>query len=203
VHAEAPSYGSSPSGMYVAVGVISLVLTAMAFYVVLTNTALKAHAVLIIVLLAIAQVALQTFLFMHLRGSRRVYSLFFGYGTFIAIVAGWGISYVLTSYTPPGVAPAKPLTQAQLLAEGQQIVSTQCVACHVVNGQGGHIGPDLNAVMAGQVNLVPGGRPTDPNWLASWIADPPGVWSGAKMPNLGLSPDQVQAVVLYLKTKVK
>lgn len=200
MQAEAPARGHS--FLYVVVGIASLILTAMAFYVVLTTTALKPHAVPIIVGLAIIQVFLQTFLFMHLREGRRVYTLFFGYGTFIAILAAWGIGYVLTSYTPPGVHTG-PLTQAQLLAIGQTEVATTCTSCHIVNGKGGTIGPNLNLVLAGKLNLVPGGKPTDPHWLESWIADPQAVWSKALMPNLGLSPNKVKGIVLYLKQDVK
>lgn len=187
--------------MYLTVGIASLVLTAVAFYAVLTTTALHAYAVPVIVVLAIVQVLLQTFLFMHLREGRAVYRLFFGYGAFLAVVIAWSIGYVLTSYNP--VAKAKPLTKSQLIAMGGKIVTTECISCHVVNGTGGHIGPNLNAALAGKVNLVPGGKPTDPAWVATWISDPQAVWPKALMPNLGLTPQQVKGVVAYLETKVK
>lgn len=191
-----------PSTTYWVVGIVSLVLTAAAFGVVLTNTALKRDAVPIIVGLAVVQVALQTFLFMHLRGGRRAYSLFFGYGVVLAIVIGWGIGYVLTAYQPPAPVAAK-LSPAQLLAIGQKIVTTTCEGCHIVNGSGGTIGPNLNQVLAGKLNLVPGGQPTSSAWLTRWISDPQAVWPSAKMPNLGLTPQQVQGIVLYLQKDVR
>jgi heme/copper-type cytochrome/quinol oxidase subunit 4/cytochrome c2 len=194
--------GGGHTSLYVGVGVVSLVLTAIAFGLLLTNTSLRPHAVPIIIILAIIQVALQVFLFMHLREGRQVYKLFFGYGAFIAIVVAWGIGYVLTAYTPP-TPVVKHLTAAEMVAAGGQIVTTTCVSCHTVNGKGGTIGPNLNSVLAGSVNLVPGGQPTQSSWLLKWIADPQAVWSGAKMPNLGLSPQQVQEVVAYLQKDVK
>ena len=194
--------GKSHSGMYWTVGIVSLVLTAIAFGVVLTNTALRHAALPIIVGLAVVQVGLQTFLFMHLREGRRVYSLFFGYGAVMAIIVGWGVGYVLTAYSP-GSPPVQHLTSAQLLAEGQHIVTTTCESCHTVNGVGAHIGPDLNQVLAGKLNVVPGGQPTNAKWLTQWISDPQAVWSSATMPNLGLQPQQVQGVVMYLEKDVK
>jgi heme/copper-type cytochrome/quinol oxidase subunit 4/cytochrome c2 len=201
MHAEASSRGHT--NLYVGVGVASLVLTALAFGLVLTNNTLKPHAVPIILVLALIQVALQTFLFMHLREGRRVYKLFFGYGVVLALIVVWGIPYVLTSYTPPSAAP-QHLTQAQMVAMGEKIVTTTCISCHMVNGTGAPgPGPNLNKVLAGQLNVVPGGHPTQNTWLLEWIADPQSVWSSALMPNLGLTPQQVQAVVDYLQTDVK
>ncbi|MGC8489322.1 MAG: cytochrome C oxidase subunit IV family protein [Clostridia bacterium] len=199
-HAER---GGGHTSLYVGVGVVSLILTAIAFGILLTNTGLRSDAVPIIIILAIVQVALQVFLFMHLREGRQVYRLFFGYGAFIAIVVAWGIGYVLTAYSPP--TPKIPhLTAAQMVAQGASIVSTTCVSCHTVNGKGAPgPGPNLNSVLSGSLNLVPGGHPTQASWLLQWIADPPGVWSGAKMPNLGLTPLQVKEVVAYLQKDVK
>ncbi len=194
--------GGGHTSLYVGVGVVSLILTAIAFGVLLTNTGLRAHAIPIIITLAIVQVVLQVFLFMHLREGRQVYRLFFGYGAFIAIVVAWGIGYVLTAYTPPAV-PVQHLSAAQLTAAGGKIVTTTCISCHTVNGHGGTLGPNLNQVLAGTVNLVPGGHPTQTSWLLQWIADPQAVWSSAKMPNLGLTPQQVQEVVSYLEKDVK
>jgi heme/copper-type cytochrome/quinol oxidase subunit 4/cytochrome c2 len=103
-----------------------------------------------------------------------------------------------------GGAASAPPSQAQLVAMGQQIVSVQCQACHIIAGKGQTIGPDLDKVLAGQIvpGMVPGGHPTQQAWLVRWISNPQGVWPQAKMPNLGLTSTQVQAVVAYLlKTK--
>ncbi|MBX5467513.1 MAG: cytochrome C oxidase subunit IV family protein [Firmicutes bacterium] len=201
VEHKAPREGGH-TGMYVAVGVGSLVLTAIAFYVVFTQAAFRHVVIPVILVLAAIQVFLQTWLFMHLNTGRRSYQTFFAYGVFLALVVVLGSVQVMTSYKPP-MPVQKPLTHAQLLALGQQIVSQQCVACHTVNGQGATIGPNLNLVMEGKVNVVPGGQPTNPAWLARWISDPAAVWSGAKMPDLNLSSQQVQGVVDYLTSSVK
>lgn len=192
----------SHAGMYVTVGIASLVLTAIAFYVVFAEKIFHPFVVPIILVLAAVQVFLQTWLFMHLNTGRRPYQLFFGYGVFLACLVILGSVEVLTSYHAP-VAKPKKLTPAQMVVAGQKIVTSECVACHTVNGKGGTIGPNLNQVMAGKINLVPGGKPTSVAWLTTWIANPPGVWSHALMPNLGLNSQQVQSVVKYLTLKVK
>ena len=97
------------------------------------------------------------------------------------------------------------VSQAQLVSLGQSVIQAKCVACHVVNGSGGNIGPNLDLVMAGKTvpKMVPGGQPTNPAWLAKWIANPPAIYPQAIMPPLGLSAQQIQGVVAYLTTKVK
>lgn len=203
MHVEAsapktPSHGP----LYVGIGVGSLILTAIAFYVVGSTTGLQHYEVPIIVVLAVGQLVLQVMLFMHLREGRQAYSMFFGYGAFLALLVAWGIGYVLTAYVPP--TPKVPhLTQTELTALGGTIVTQQCESCHTVNGHGGVIGPNMNQVLAGTLNLVPGGKPTSSAWLLSWISDPQSIWPKALMPDLGLSPQQVQGVVDYLETHVK
>lgn len=96
----------------------------------------------------------------------------------------------------------KPLSSAQLITLGQTILTQKCEACHKLNGTGGTIGPDLNLVLAGKVNLVPGGQPTNTAWLTKWITNPQAVWPQALMPDLQLTAQQVQGVVAYLM-KVK
>ncbi len=202
-HAEADAPATGSHGpLYVGIGVGSLVLTAIAFYVVGSTTGLRPYEVPIIVVLAVGQLVLQVMLFMHLREGRQVYSMFFGYGAFLALVVAWSIGYVLTAYVPP-TAKVAHLSHTQLIALGGTIVTQQCESCHTVNGHGGTFGPNMNQVLAGTVNLVPGGKPTSTTWLTSWISDPQSIWPQAKMPDLGLTPQQVQGVVDYLEANVK
>jgi cytochrome c oxidase subunit 2 len=36
--------------------------------------------------------------------------------------------------------------------------------------------------------------------VEKWLADPPGVKPGSKMPNYHLTPDEIQALTAYLET---
>jgi cytochrome c oxidase subunit 2 len=75
-----------------------------------------------------------------------------------------------------------------------------CLACHSVGGEGAAAAP----------NITHFGDPTHTcfagcNWstqdreaLAAWLEDPDAVKLGAKMPDYGLEPDEIEALVAYL-----
>lgn len=205
-HPDPPSPPKASPWSYVAVGAVSLLLTAAAFYVILARGPFHPVDAYLILALAAVQVALQAFLFMHLATGRRLYPVLFGYGAFLAMVVALGSVAVVESGTPAQVGrrglTAQNLSPGELVSQGKTIVTSQCVACHTVNGKGGTVGPNLNQVMAGRLNVVPGGQPTNQAWLARWVADPQAVWPAATMPDLGLSSVQVEAVVKYLATQL-
>lgn len=59
-----------------------------------------------------------------------------------------------------------------------------CIACHQFYGLGGYMGPDLTNVISNRGEAV----------ARAFIAA-----GTATMPNLGLAPEEVEAVVAYLK----
>jgi len=90
---------------------------------------------------------------------------------------------------PPAEAPPR-------VREGFRAFRIHCSRCHTVNGEGGSIGPELNAAPA------PAGT-RDPAWLRRWIDDPSRFVPAARMPplNPGL-PDRaetIDALVAYLR----
>ncbi len=99
------------------------------------------------------------------------------------------------------LAQASPLDQSP--EEGQALFQEKCAACHTIGG-GKLVGPDLKGVTARR----------DPQWLARWIQEPDKVLSGGDpiatqllaefnnvpMPNLGLTDQQVAALVAYLES---
>jgi protein SCO1/2 len=113
------------------------------------------------------------------------------------MIAGWVGIY-------PAAAPIKSYAEAKpipKLSPGQYVFSTKCSACHTL-GQGSRIGPDLAGI-----TLV-----RDRQWLAKYIAGPDEMlkagdpaakallsqYKQMRMPNLGLSDQQVSDVIAYL-----
>ncbi|HLG50971.1 MAG TPA: cytochrome c oxidase subunit II [Chloroflexota bacterium] len=85
-------------------------------------------------------------------------------------------------------------------AKGAQIFQSKaCVGCHTIAGTNakGTIGPNLTHF--GSRTTIAGAmlEKTDAN-LAMWLHDPPGVKPGSIMPNLGLTDDEIKALVAYL-----
>ena len=92
---------------------------------------------------------------------------------------------------------------AQSATDGETIFKDKCAGCHSIGG-GRLVGPDLQGVTAQR----------DPNWLARFIAEPDKVlaegdpiaaallqeFNNLQMPNLGLSAEQVAAVIVYLES---
>ena len=93
---------------------------------------------------------------------------------------------------------ASPATRS---AEAGEAVfqSSACALCHTVAGTpaGGQVGPDLTH-LASRSSLAAGTLDLGRGQLAAWIADPQGIKPGAKMPDIRLSPDRLNALVDYL-----
>ena len=104
----------------------------------------------------------------------------------------------------PSAAPGKSYADARPLpafSRGQYVFSTKCSVCHSV-GQGTKVGPDLAGVTHAR----------DPQWLAKYLAAPDEMlndgdpvatallaqYNGIRMPNLGLSDQDIHEVIAYL-----
>lgn len=108
-----------------------------------------------------------------------------------------------------GQAQPADAAAGALAAEGQELFqSQQCYTCHAVAGFEAatgtaaevRIGPDLTHFASR--NTFAGGvfDVDDPEQLAAWLRNPQEVKPGSQMPNLGLSPEQVEALSAYLYT---
>ena len=84
-------------------------------------------------------------------------------------------------------------------AEGRSVYArSACVGCHTIRGvSAGVLGPDLTHF--GSRPLFGAGLwPNTTEHVVAWLKDPPALKPGAKMPNLGLSDTEAQALAAYL-----
>ena len=92
-------------------------------------------------------------------------------------------------------APMTPLE----LAGYRYVTTRQCSACHSIGGTpaNGQLAPDLTH-FASRRSIAAGTMPMSTGNLYGWVADPQSQKPGSKMPTMGLSPDELHAVVAYL-----
>lgn len=96
------------------------------------------------------------------------------------------------------VAPSTDLAKAG----EQQFTQSGCVGCHTVKGNPialGKVGPNLTHV-GSRTTIASGILPNNAGNLHKWLANPPGVKPGSKMPNLGLNDEQIQRLTAYLES---
>lgn len=94
---------------------------------------------------------------------------------------------------PPPTDPAA--------VRGLQLFEYRCALCHAVRGTtaGSYVGPDLTHLKSRR--LIAGGMlPNTRGSLAGWVEAPQALKPGAKMPDQGLSGDQLNDVLAYLET---
>ena len=87
-----------------------------------------------------------------------------------------------------------------LAAEGEQLfMDGECINCHAIQGTDAQArtGPDLTH-FASRETFAGALFQTNEKNLRDWLEDPPGVKPGAKMPDYGLAPDEIDALVAYL-----
>jgi cytochrome c oxidase subunit II len=92
---------------------------------------------------------------------------------------------------------------AKLFAEGADNMTQVCSSCHAVEDTSLGVEPDTgpNLTHFAQRGTFASGifERTDAN-LAAWLADPAEVKPGALMPDVGLTQEQIDALVAYLQT---
>jgi cytochrome c oxidase subunit 2 len=95
-----------------------------------------------------------------------------------------------------------PVSTAAAASPGEkQFMNDQCASCHQIRGTiaKGLVGPDLTH-LASRFSLAAATIPNDASHLAAWIANPQRIKPGTRMPDLGLSPVQVNQIVSFLQT---
>jgi cytochrome c oxidase subunit 2 len=87
-------------------------------------------------------------------------------------------------------------------AEGQHIFeTTSCINCHAIAGTvaDGRFGPDLSHLMTRDTIAAGAALNTAEN-LRRWVQNPDSIKPGSRMPAMGLSDRELDAVTEYLKT---
>jgi cytochrome c oxidase subunit 2 len=79
--------------------------------------------------------------------------------------------------------------------------STACVNCHTISGTpaNGRFGPDLTHLMSRQT-IAAGAAANTHEMLRLWIKNPDAIKPGSKMPAMGLSDRDAEAIAAYLET---
>jgi uncharacterized repeat protein (TIGR01451 family) len=104
-----------------------------------------------------------------------------------------------TATTAPTTAPTptpapKPAGDADL---GAQLYARKgCSACHMINGSGGPVGPELTHIATQPYDAMA----NTPEFLVRWLNDPKVQKPGTLMPHLNLSAAEIDALVAYLMT---
>jgi cytochrome c oxidase subunit 2 len=96
---------------------------------------------------------------------------------------------------------ARPPPASAETRRGEELFSAKaCAGCHTIRGTdaAGSIGPDLTHV-GSRGTLAALTIPNTPEELAGWIRNPQAVKPGAKMPALGLTEAEIDALVAYLE----
>jgi cytochrome c oxidase subunit 2 len=97
---------------------------------------------------------------------------------------------------------SRPAQVSGTISEGQKLFErTACVNCHTVAGTAavGRFGPDLTHLMS-RDTIAAGAASNTPENLRQWIKDPSVFKPGSKMPAMGLSDPELDAVTAYLET---
>ena len=103
--------------------------------------------------------------------------------------------------TPIDSGNALILAGAAAFRQIRQPASNSCIACHTIQGvSAGVLGPNLTHV--GSRTTIAGGiLANDSAGLARWLADSPGEKAASLMPQIGLTNDEIAALVAYLQSK--
>lgn len=96
--------------------------------------------------------------------------------------------------------PTDPVAGSPAATGKELFTSKGCGGCHTVEGYTrGELGPNLTHLMSRET-FAGAIFPLTSDNLRAWLRDPPGEKPGAKMPNLGLTSEDITRLIAYLET---
>jgi cytochrome c oxidase subunit 2 len=98
--------------------------------------------------------------------------------------------------------PAAEPTDSAVMVGKKLVTAGACAGCHTIDGTSASFGktaPNLTHV-ASRTTIAAGVLANNARDLTAWIHDPQSVKPDARMPNLGLKPDEIRYIVAYLQT---
>jgi len=95
-------------------------------------------------------------------------------------------------------APPAPEAAANFVRGARLFQDKTCVSCHRIGPLGKAVGPDLTH-LGSRTTLGAGILANTPENLARWLRDPQMVKPGILMPNVKLTPDEINDLTAYLE----
>jgi len=101
----------------------------------------------------------------------------------------------------PAIEPSQGPAGDQARRGRDVFMQSPCVTCHTIRGTdaGSHVGPELTHVSS-RLTLAAGTLPNTRGHLAGWISNAQSVKPGSRMPAVSLPADDLQNVIVYLRS---
>lgn len=114
--------------------------------------------------------------------------------------AAWTAAQLAAPAVPDSLGGGLAREGFEAFRQIRQPASNSCIVCHTVQGvSGGVLGPNLTH-LASRATIAAATLPNTPEAIARWLDDPPGVKPGSKMPKIGLTQQEIAALVAYLQS---
>jgi cytochrome c oxidase subunit 2 len=117
-----------------------------------------------------------------------------------AAFAAWTAAQLKVPAAPDSLTGGPARGGFEAFRKIREPASNSCIACHTIQGvSGGVLGPNLTHV-GSRATIAGASLSNTPDGLARWLDDPPGVKPGSKMPKIGLTQQEIAALVAYLQS---
>ncbi len=103
-------------------------------------------------------------------------------------------------HAPIDSSNAEILAGYQAFTKIRNPATNSCIVCHTIKGiSAGVIGPNLTHV-GSRTTIAGGTLPFTPAGITTWLSNPPAAKPGSKMPNIGLTPDEIRGLIAFLQS---